>query len=34
VVNMFAKRLTPILNVSSFGDSVAWFEKLGQGGQR
>jgi catechol 2,3-dioxygenase-like lactoylglutathione lyase family enzyme len=26
---MHAKRLNPILNVSSFRDSVAWFEKLG-----
>src|SRR5246127_535131 len=26
---MQAKRVTPILNVSSFGESVAWFEKLG-----
>jgi hypothetical protein len=26
---MFAHRLTPILNVSSFSESVTWFEKLG-----
>jgi hypothetical protein len=26
---MVAIRITPILNVSSFADSVAWFEKLG-----
>lgn len=26
---MFAHRLTPILNVSNFSESVAWFEKLG-----
>jgi catechol 2,3-dioxygenase-like lactoylglutathione lyase family enzyme len=26
---MNAKQLTPILNVSSFKDSVAWFERLG-----
>jgi catechol 2,3-dioxygenase-like lactoylglutathione lyase family enzyme len=26
---MQAKRVTPILNVSSFVESVAWFEKLG-----
>ena len=26
---MHAKRVTPILNVSSFVESVAWFEKLG-----
>ena len=26
---MIAKAVTPILNVSSFSESVAWFEKLG-----
>ena len=26
---MIAHRVTPILNVSSFAESVAWFEKLG-----
>jgi len=26
---MFAHALTPILNVSNFAESVAWFEKLG-----
>ena len=26
---MIAKALTPILNVSNFLESVAWFEKLG-----
>jgi hypothetical protein len=26
---MLAERLTPILNVSNFADSVTWFEKLG-----
>lgn len=26
---MFAHRVTPILNVSNFAESVAWFEKLG-----
>jgi catechol 2,3-dioxygenase-like lactoylglutathione lyase family enzyme len=26
---MFAHRVTPILNVSNFADSVAWFERLG-----
>ena len=26
---MIAKGLTPILNVSNFAESVAWFEKLG-----
>src|SRR5262245_15074647 len=26
---MFAKRLTPILNVSNIQESFAWFEKLG-----
>ena len=28
-VRVHAQGLTPILNVSSFADSVAWFEKLG-----
>ena len=26
---MIAQGLTPILNVSNFAESVAWFEKLG-----
>ena len=26
---MFAHRITPILNVSNFAESVAWFERLG-----
>jgi hypothetical protein len=26
---MFAHRLTPILNISNFAESVAWFERLG-----
>ena len=26
---MIVKAVTPILNVSNFGESVAWFEKLG-----